>query len=398
MFPKTLLIRTAKHLASLVLLALLVAPAGAQSSSSQSSSQPPQQPPAGQSDPQEGAPSAGGPQGDVGTIAIPKKKEEAPKAEKKEKFKQPEGIPDYSLRVDVPSVSVDVIVTTKDGGFVGGLRPENFRVYEDGVPQRVTSFNQTEAPITAVLLVEFANNSYWFIQDMLSASYYFTQMLKPQDWVAVVSYDMRTRILTDFTQDKRQLYGALGTMRIPGFSETNLFDALYDTLDRLERVEGHKYVILVASGVDTFSKRTLDDAYKKVKATPDVTIYTVSTGGFVRTLAENRGMSPVTSLTYLQADNQMAHFAKQTGGVHFKPRFPAEFPEVFRAIGATIRNQYSLSYKPTNTRQDGTYRKIKVELIDPANGGKLRVVNEKGKDVKYQVIARDGYNAKHVVE
>ena len=395
MFPKTALIRRPKVLILAALaLALLAPPGWAQSSSSQSSSSQ-QNPP---SNPQEGAPSAGGPEGDVGTIAVPKKKEEAPKVEKKEKFKQPQGLPDYSLRVDVPSVNVDVLVTTKDGGFVPGLRPENFRILEDGVPQKVTSFNQSEAPITAVLLVEFANTSYYFIDDMLNASYSFTQMLKPQDWVAVMSYDMRTKILTDFTQDKRQIYGALGTMRIPGFSETNLFDALYDTLDRLERIEGHKYIILVASGVDTFSKHTLDDAYKKVKATPDVTIYTISTGGFVRTLAENRGMSPTTSLTYLQADNQMGSFAKQTGGVAFKPRFPAEFPEVFRAIGATIRNQYSLTYHPTNTAQDGSYRKIKVELVDPSNGGKLKVVNEKGKEVKYQIIARDGYNAKHQVE
>ncbi|HSE49887.1 MAG TPA: VWA domain-containing protein [Terriglobales bacterium] len=395
MFPKTALIRRLKVLILAALALALLAPLGrAQSSSSQNSSSQ-QNPP---SNPQEGAPSAGGPEGDVGTIAVPKKKEEAPKVEKKEKFKQPAGLPDYSLRVDVPSVNVDVLVTTKDGGFVPGLRPENFRILEDGVPQKVTSFNQSEAPITAVLLVEFAHTSYYFIDDMLNASYSFTQMLKPQDWVAVVSYDMRTKILTDFTQDKRQVYGALGTMRIPGFSETNLFDALYDTLDRLERIEGHKYIILVASGVDTFSKHTLDDAYKKVKATPDVTIYTISTGGFVRTLAENRGMSPITNLTYLQADNQMASFAKQTGGVAFKPRFPAEFPEVFRAIGATIRNQYSLTYHPTNTAQDGSYRKIKVELVDPSSGGRLKVVNEKGKEVKYQIIARDGYNAKHQVE
>jgi VWFA-related protein len=399
MFPKTLLIRQAKGLVLwAVLAALLTSASVAQNSSSSSSQTQPSSQTQQPSNPQEGAPSAGGPEGDVGTIAIPKKKEEAPKVEKKEKFKNPEGIPEYSLRVDVPSVNVDVIVTTKDGGFIPGLRPENFRVLEDGVPQKVTSFNQSEAPITAVLLVEFAHTSGYFINDMLNASYTFAQMLKPQDWVAVMSYDMRTRILTDFTQDKREIYGALGTMRIPGFSETNLFDALYETLDRLERVEGHKYIILVASGIDTFSKHTLDDAYKKVKATPDVTIYTVSTGGFVRTIAENRGMSPVTSLDYLQADNQMGSFAKQTGGMSFKPRFPAEFPEVFRAIGATIRNQYSLSYKPTNTRQDGSYRKIKVELVDATNGGKLRVVNEKGKDVKYNIIARDGYNAKHVVE
>lgn len=397
MFPKNSLIRwVTKPLVPFVMFALSWAPLAVGQSTGSSSSKPQSQ--QSGSNPQEGAPSAGGPEGDIGPIAIPKKKEEAPPVEKKEKFKNPEGMPDYSLRVDVPSVNVDVIVATKDGGFVPGLRPENFRIYEDGVPQKVTSFNQTEAPITAVLLTEFAANSYWFIEDMLNASYSFAQMLRPNDWVAVVSYDMKPEIRVDFTQDKRQVFGALGSMRVPGFSETNLFDALYDTLDRVERIEGHKYIILVATGVDTFSKHTLDDALKKVRATPDVTIYTVSTGGFIRTRAESYGMSGPAALEYLQADNQMKTFAQYTGGMHFKPRFPAEFPEVFRAIGATIRNQYSLTYHPTNTKQDGSYRKIKVELVDPSNGGKLKIVNEKGKELKYQIIARDGYNAKHVVE
>jgi VWFA-related protein len=212
-----------------------------------------------------------------------------------------------------------------------------------------------------------------------------------------VSYDMKPQILADFTQDKNQVFAALGHLRIPGFSETNLFDALYDTLDRIDRIEGRKYVILIASGIDTFSKHTLDDAYKKVKATPNVTIFTVSTGGALRTMNEPR-MGPISQLNYAQADNQMNYFAKMTGGQSYRPRFLGEFPEIFGSIANVIRNQYSLTYHPSNTRQDGSYRKIKIELINPQNGAPLKMVNEKGKELKYQIIARDGYNAKHVVE
>lgn len=388
-----------RRLNAAFVVALLVAGSAlgsaAQSQPSSSSSSTAGQAPA--KDAQEAAPTAGGPEGDVGTIAVPRKKEEPHEEKKPEKFKNPAGMPDYSVRVDVPSVNVDVTVTTKNGVFVPGLKPENFRVLEDGVPQKVTSFKQTEAPITAVLLVEFANTNYWFINDMLTASYTFAQTLKPQDWIAVVSYDMKPQIWQDFTQDKRQLYATLGHLRIPGFSETNLFDALYDTLDRVERVEGQKYIILVASGVDTFSKHTLDDAYKKVKATPDVTIFAISTGGLLRNMAEP-SMSPATNIGYLQADNQMHTFATLTGGLYYKPTFTGQFPEDFRDISAAIRNQYSLTYHPSNTKQDGSYRKIKVELINPATGEPLRMVNEKGKDVKYQIIARDGYKAKQVVE
>jgi hypothetical protein len=84
---------------------------------------------------------------------------------------------------------------------------------------------------------------------------------------------MKPQILVDFTQDKRAVMGALNMLRMPGFSERNLFDALFDTLDRIDRIEGKKYIILVSTGVDTFSKLTLDQILKKIKSTKDVTIY-----------------------------------------------------------------------------------------------------------------------------
>lgn len=356
----------------------------------------PTQPPASQQpQQQQQSPEAGGPAGDVGPIAVPKKKEEPPPP--KPAPKKVEGMPDYTVRVDVPVVNVDVTVTTKDGQFVPGLGKGNFRIYENGVPQTVTSFQQSEAPITAVLLVEFAATNYNFVYDMLNSAYIFASQLRPKDWVAVVSYDMKPSILVDFTQDKSALYGALNSMRQPLFSETNLFDALWDTLDRMDRIEGHKYIILVSSGVDTFSKKDLDQVLKKVQATRDVTIYTISTGVLLRLMVESH-MSGETNLTFLQADNQMQTFARMTGGMSFQPRFEAELPEIFRNINSIIRNQYTLSYQSTNPKQDGSYRKIKVELVDAQNGGPIQIRNQKGKAVKYNVIARDGYRAKQAVE
>ncbi len=144
-------------------------------------------------------------------------------------------MPDYSIHVDVPLVNVDVLVTTKDGQFISSLKKDNFRIIEDGVPQPITNFTISQAPITAVLLVEFASTNYYFMVDALHASYAFANTLKKDDWVAVISYDMKPHILVDFTQDKQAVAGALNQLRIPGFAETNLFDALYDTLDRMDR-------------------------------------------------------------------------------------------------------------------------------------------------------------------
>jgi VWFA-related protein len=347
------------------------------------------------------APEAGGPTGDTGAIAIPKKKEkeEAPPPPPEPKVKNPPGLENYSLRVNVPVVNVDVgVVLEKTHQFVPNLQKDNFRVYEDGVPQQITDFRRIQAPITAVLLVEFASTSWWFIQDMENAAYTFAQQLKPDDYIAVVMYDMHTQILTDFTQDKRLVYQALNSLTIPTWQETNLFDALYETLDRLSRVDGRKYVILISSGRDTFSKINLDKVLQKIKATPNVTIFSIGTGQTARIMADSYGMmGPIRNLDYLQADNQMTTFARMTGGMAFFPRFEGEMPDIFHQINESIRNEYVLSYHPTNQKLDGTYRKIRVELVDN-EGHPLRMQDEKHKPLKYDIIARDGYRAKQEVE
>jgi VWFA-related protein len=382
-----------------MMLALLALTVGAPGLLAQDQSEP-----AAGGQKQEAPPEAGGPQNDVGPYAIPKKKEEPPPPPPPARPKKVEGMPDYSIKVDVPLVNVDVLVTTKDGQFIPGLKKDNFRVLEDGVQQSVADFDVSQAPITAVLLVDFASTNYYFMVDALNASYSFANALKKNDWVAVISYDMKPHILADFTQDKQAVFGALNQLRIPGFAETNLFDALYDTLDRVDQIQGRKYIILVTTGVDTFSKLNLDQIMKKIKTTHDVTIFPISVGFAVRNYCESHrcgythGMGiPVGEMDYLQGDNEMRTFARLTGGRAYFPRFQAELPEIFRDVIGDIRNQYNLAYHPTNPKLDGTYRKLKVEVVAP-DGGPLKVKDQKGKDVKYTVMAREGYTAKHTVE
>ncbi len=349
------------------------------------------------------APEAGGPTGDNGSIAIPKKKEKdepTPPPPPEPTVKNPPGLQNFSLHVDVPVVTVDVgVLLEKTHQFVPNLKQENFRIYEDGKPQEIATFQQVKAPITAVLLVEFAATSYYFVYDMRNAAYTFAEQLRPDDYIAVMTYDMHTNILTDFTQDKRVVMNALGALTIPMWSEINMFDALYQTLDRLTRVEGRKYIVLIGSGRDTMSKINLDKILAKIKATPNVTIFTISTGGYVRAMAEGRGGmgGQIRDMTYLQADNEMTTFARMTGGMAFFPRFQGELPDDFGAINESIRNQYVLTYTPTNTKQDGTYRKLRVELVDN-EGHPLHMQDEKHKPLKYDIIARDGYKAKQQVE
>lgn len=380
------------------LAALAVAPIGR--AQSQSAGQQTQQP-------DQTGPASGGPTGDTGVIAVPKKKEApeeapppAPAAPKM--IKNPEELGNVSIRLDVPEVTVDVgVLLEKTHQFMPGLKPDNFRVYEDGVEQKVIGFKRVEAPITALMLCEFAANGYWWIKgdDMVNAAYAFTQQLRPQDYVALMTFDMHTQIITDFTQDKQQIIQGINMLQVPGFQETNVFDALYEALDRLDRIDGQKYIILIATGRDTFSKLTFDKILARVKASHNITIFTVSTGGMLRAMTEGRGgmEGSIRDMDYLQADNEMKTFSNLTGGMSFFPRFAGEMPDIFANINANIRSKYELVYRPTNPKQDGTYRKLRVTLVD-AEGQPLRFQDQKHKPLKYDIIARDGYRAKQVVE
>ncbi|MEO6924207.1 MAG: VWA domain-containing protein, partial [Bryocella sp.] len=341
-------------------------------------------------------PDEGGPLGNDSGIVLPKKKEEpAPPPAPAEERPANAGGPVYSLQVTVPVVSLDVnVLLDKTKDFVAGLKAPNFLVVEDGVPQKVQSLRAAKTPITAVMLLEFAANNWAFIQDMQNVSEAFFHSIQPDDYIAIETYDIKPHVLTDFTNNKDTLRDALNSLVIPTFRETNEFDALYETLDRLSRVDGRKYVVLISSGVDTMSRLDYDEMLAKIKATPNVTIFTISTGGFAREFDTGSGSR---HMTLLQADNEMKTFADMTGGVHFKPIFQGELPDLFTKINDSIRNQYVLTYRPTNAKQDGKYRKVKVYLVD--NEGKpLRVVDEKGVKQKYSVITRDGYKAKLPVE
>jgi VWFA-related protein len=221
------------------------------------------------------------------------------------------------------------------------------------------------------------------------------QTLKPEDYVAVIGYDMRPEILSDFSQDRMKTQQALNRLRFPGFSESNLFDALVDTQERMKDIEGRKAIVLLSSGVDTFSKLTFDKARKSIQENA-IPIYAIGLMQALRIMRESR-MSGAQEMEFLQADNEMKTFAKETGGMSFFPRFYGEFGSIFQAIQQSLRNQYSIGYAPTNTAHDGKFRKIKVELVGP-QGDPFRITDEKGKPIKYQIIAKAGYNAPRSVE
>lgn len=312
----------------------------------------------------------------------------------------PEGAPVF--RSDVTTVTVDVAVIDNSGRFIPGIPGGNFQILEDKIPQKITSFETGEAPMTVCLVIEWSNLHQQFWSETwyqtLSAAYGFMETLKPEDYVAVVAYDMRPEILADFTTNKQEAYNALSRLQFASYSEANLFDAIVDTAERMADIEGRKAIVLISSGLDTFSRLTLGETRRRLQIA-GVPIYAIGLMQALRLYYDAYGgIDPLLRLDYLQADNQMRTFAKETGGMSFFPRFYGEFPSIFANITFSLRNQYALAYQPSNQAKDGSFRKIEVNLINPENGDRLRITNEKGKSIKYSIVAKAGYTAPREVE
>jgi VWFA-related protein len=301
-----------------------------------------------------------------------------------------------AIKISTQVVNVDVsVIDKKSGRLIPNLTEKNFTVYEDNVKQEVTNFRSGEGPMTVVLLIENAyNNRYWqgyfnptFAQEIFQSAAVFVQsFVKQQDFVAVVTYSMKPKVIVDFTNDSNRLYGAiLAAYRDTlNFSEANIYDALafallggkaiqlYDEEAGpseylgLQEVEGHTAVILITLGHDTFSRITFDKALK-IAAGAGVPIFTVGVGNLFFKKYEHR-LPPETRLTFLQAQNQLNAFAERTGGSYFPMTFEGEIPGIMRSIEALLRNQYSVGYVPTNTRREGKERKIKIEVDVDGDG------------------------------
>ncbi|HEV3330404.1 MAG TPA: VWA domain-containing protein [Bryobacteraceae bacterium] len=308
-----------------------------------------------------------------------------------------------TFKSDVEVVSVDAAVLDNKGHFIPGIPAGNFRVLEDNVPQQIKGVAPgMDAPMTVAIVVEFSNlfqsfySQTWY--QTLVATYGFVETLKPEDYVAIVAYDLRPEMLTDFTQDRAKVQDALHRLNIPAFSESNLYDALTDTADRMSGIEGRKAIILIASGIDTFSKINYGEARKKLQES-GVPVYPIGLMQAVRIMAESSGMmGNIQRLDFLQADNGMTTFARETGGMVFFPRFFGEFPTIFQSIHQALRSQYVITYDPSNKARNGAFRKIKVQLVNPATNEPLLIKDEKGKPIKYQIVAKAGYKAPREVE
>lgn len=321
-------------------------------------------------------------QGQPGPIQSPPGQQipQAPSSQREQK------LPGPAISVETALVSLDVLVTDEDGLVLAGLKKENFRVLDEDKVQTITHFEPTGAPITIVMLLEYSGSAYdYFAYKGASWGSTFLDHLESKDYVALVTYDIKPSVRVDFTRNRAAVQEALGSLSYPLFHEANLFDAVVDTLGRLERVKGKASILIIGTGANTMSENTLDNTIRRVKAS-DVTIFSVGVAE-----AEYQS-SNASSLSYLQAKNQLQTFAKLTGGSAWFPRFEGEIPDIFRSVATFLRSQYRLGFSPANLVHDGKYHKLKVEIVRP-DGSPLIVTNPKGKQQKPEVYTREGYTA-----
>jgi len=348
-----------------------------------------------------------------------------PEQDRKEQERQEEKKVDksqapVSINIDTAIVNVEAVVyNKKTGGILQGLKRENFEIYEDGIRQEIDNFSSPEAPVTMVLLLEYSKlvdllgmPTGGFFEpgriEILRPAYEFVRtFVQPKDFVSIVAFDIRPTPIVDFTDDKSRLMGAINLLirNNPAFSESNFFDALKFVLRGgvgdsvvleqnqqekteyagLYEVNARTAILLVGSGIDTFSKINFDEA-RKIVENSGVPVYAIGTGNmflkrYDQQLDPGRGLEMYgipDRMTLLQAQNTLRTFADSTGGRYFPVTFPGEIPSVLQSISALVRNMYSIGYTPTNTRREGKRRKISVKVnvgdqIDP----KLLVVQHR---------------------
>ncbi len=334
-----------------------------------------------------------------------------PKLEEERKLAEEEKnavVEDIVERIELKIVNVDTVVYHKKSGeIISGLKRENFTIFENGVKKDISNFSAPETPITVTLVVEYSRWSELFgsagggrfepgtHEVIRPVSLFLSRFIKPpDDYASVIAFDKRPTTITDFTNDPARLRNTVDLLlrNTPAFTENNLFDSLKFALvggegdsvvlenekSRTAQFGGmvdvkskRRAIILVASGINTFSRTSYDEA-RRIIQEAGIPIYIISTGNlfykkYEHLLGPMDGISGMPGrLTFLQAQNTMNTLAKESGGMHFPMTFSSEVPDYLNSINAMLRSQYSLAYDLDDKYEAG--KKYKIEVKVDVNG------------------------------
>jgi Ca-activated chloride channel family protein len=258
---------------------------------------------------------------------------------------------EHTLSVTVDRVNVLFTVAARSGKLVSNLTKDDFTVYEDGQPQDISNFSkEADLPLNIALVIDTSGS----VRDKLrfereAAIRFFESALRAgKDKALVMTFDTRVELLQDYTDNLALLRQAVNRTIAGG--STSLYDGISQAAARRRPgMEGRQVIIVLSDGLDNSShgsvKKAIEDAQKN-----DIVIYAISTNRIEEALSRDPQ----------SGDSNLAQLAAETGGRVLLPRKVEDLAQSFYKIRDEIRAQYSLAYGPTNTRRDGTYRKIQI--------------------------------------
>ena len=280
---------------------------------------------------------------------------------------------EYKLSVDVGLVVLHATVLDKKGHIVDGLKVDDFKVYEDGAAQKLSVFSHADIPVSMGIVIDDSGSMREKRASVNAAALAFVKTSNPQDQVFVVNFNDVYYLDTpgDFASSIEDLKAALG--KIDSRGGTALYDAVFASIDHLKLGNRDKKTILVITdGEDNASRYSFEELVR-VAQKSNAVIYTIGLLGeeepgglFKMGRGSHRGAKILEKL------------ADSTGGKAYFPKSLGEVEETCVQIARDIRNQYTLAYYPTNTRKDGSFRTVRVDVTAPDNRTKLSVRTRPG--------------------
>jgi Ca-activated chloride channel family protein len=293
------------------------------------------------------------------------------------------------LRIDTTLVTVPFSVKDRDGRYVPDLRREDFKVFEEGVEQKITYFATVDQPFTVVLVIDTSNSTDFRLEDIQDAAISFVNKLRPEDRVMVVSFDDRIDVLSEPTNDFDKLTKAIRRTRTGG--GTRLYDAVDQVINKhLKNIKGRKAVVLFTDGVDTTSRRATYESTIRQAEELDALIYPVSYDTRNSGLGGVMGPHPLplpggigigipgmpgtvggsgggsSPADYRRAAAYLQQLAQVTGGRVYNGDSVMGLSQAFSWVAEELRRQYSLGYYPNPQGQQGQRRQIKVRVNRPS--------------------------------
>jgi len=273
----------------------------------------------------------------------------------------------YTLRENAYEVRLNATVVDRDGRSIQTLTKDAFQVYEDGVPQTITSFRHEDLPVSLGILIDSSGSMYDKRVAVEEASLDLVKLSNPQDEAFVVDFSWEAFIDQDFTSDINKLQKGLDYVKSSG--GTAMYDALVASADYLQKNSKHpKQVLLVITdGEDNASTTTLEQTIRRIQDLDGPVIYSV--GLLFGQDTDKREAR--------HARRVLEELSEETGGVAYFPKSVKDVDEIAGEVAKDIRTQYTIAYHSTKSPTLGGYRQVHVEA--KAKGmGKLSVRTRAG--------------------